>query len=104
MGALTYLLTWTGYSVFALGVGTVRGCNVTWKQVAWPGKWTGCHGDKGSPDTFSSAKSKADTVFGNPNSTPAQKQQALQGVANAGANAPITPGSIISGLASKFGL
>ena len=102
MGALTYLLTWVGYSVFALGVGTVRGCNVTWKSVAWPGKWTGCHPDR--PSAFQSAKQKADSVFGNPNSTTAQKQQALQGIANAGANTPITPKSTISGILGKLGL
>ena len=49
MGALTYLLTWTGYSLLALGLGTVRGCNVTWTQIAWPGRWSGCHPDGGTP-------------------------------------------------------
>lgn len=102
MGALTYLLIWTGYSVFALGVGTVRGCNVKWTQVAWPGRWTGCHpdspgggnaapGQTGGKQTagFKSAVDKALAILNNPKSTNAQKQQAVQQIANAGASTPL---------------
>ena len=45
MPVLSFLMAWTGYSLFTWGVATIRSCNVNWTQVAWPGKFTGCNPD-----------------------------------------------------------
>lgn len=111
MGAMTFLLAWTGYWVMTYGIATVRGCNVTLVQIGWPGRYTGCHPDVGSNSTsgstsaaFNNATDNANKVLSNPNSTAAEKQGALQKVANAGASTPITPGGIISGIFGKLHL
>ena len=48
MPVLSFLMAWTGYALFTWGVATVRSCNVTFTQVAWPGKFTGCNPDGSS--------------------------------------------------------
>jgi hypothetical protein len=47
MPLLTFGIAWFGYALLSWGVATVRGCNVTFTQVAWPGKFAGCHPDGG---------------------------------------------------------
>lgn len=53
MGAVAFLLVWYGYSVFVDGLATVRGCNVSWSDLAIPGRWAqsnGCSADAGADD------------------------------------------------------
>ena len=45
MPALTFLVTWMGYSLFAYGFSQLRGCNASWKEISWPGKFQGCKPD-----------------------------------------------------------
>lgn len=45
MPVLSFGIAWFGYTLLAYGVATVRGCNVTFTSIAWPGKWTGCNPD-----------------------------------------------------------
>lgn len=50
MPALGFLVTYVGYWAFAYGLATVRGCNVSFVGIGWPGsaKWTGCNPDPSS--------------------------------------------------------
>ena len=43
-----------GYTLLVWGVATVRGCNVSFTNVAWPGKFTGCNPDTGSSSNVNS--------------------------------------------------
>lgn len=64
MPLLTFGMAWFGYSLLAWGVATLRGCNVTWTQIAWPGKWSassGCNADSGGSTTGNAPGSTAGT-------------------------------------------
>lgn len=54
--------------------------------------------------SFASVKQQTTNVLNNPNATSAQKQAAVNNLAQAGANTPITGSGILSGIASKLGL
>jgi hypothetical protein len=45
---LSFGIAWMGYALLTWGVATIRGCNVTFGQVAFPGKFTGCNPDQGA--------------------------------------------------------
>ena len=72
MGALTYLVTWAGYSVFALGIANVRGCNVTWTAISWPGRFSGCHPDSGGSGGGAPSKPIVRTSDTSPGIAPGQ--------------------------------
>ncbi len=67
MGALTFLLTWVGYTTMTYGLALVRGCNVTFSEIALPkgflgmnkGGYTGCHGDTSSANQNSTVAKNA---------------------------------------------
>lgn len=64
MPLLSFAITWMGYTLLVWGVATVRGCNVSFSAVAFPGKFTGCNPDQGSTDTTTAAK-EASTITAN---------------------------------------
>lgn len=59
MPIFAFGLAWFGYALLALGVGTVRGCNATFSEIAWPGKYTGCNADGGGGGNVGSIPGQA---------------------------------------------
>jgi len=45
MPALAFLVTYAGYWAFAYGLSRVRGCNASFLEIGWPGKFQGCKPD-----------------------------------------------------------
>ncbi len=55
MVGVGFLVLVGGYGLFAYGWGQLHGCNAGIADVFWPGKFTGCHPDKGSSGPSSPA-------------------------------------------------
>ena len=78
---LSFAIAWVGYTLLAYGVATVRGCNVTFKAIAWPGEWAssgGCNpdasiqpGGAGSNQFTPGTKPTTQVPLGNGKTTPA---------------------------------
>ena len=102
MPFLSFAMAWMGYTLLTWGVATVRGCNVTFMEVAWPGKYVGCDPDApGTAVPAGSAEAKANAAINSTNTyaTQAEAQTALKNVQKA---APQSGGTVYKNANGKY--
>lgn len=90
MPLLSFAIAWVGYSLLTWGVATVRGCNVNFTQVAWPGKFTGCSPD-GAAATAPATTYRGPVVPGRTGSTTTNPMGTVPGSNGSGGQSGTVP-------------